>query len=250
VLTGLIAMLGAGCGDGSGDEGSGTSAKALAKVRAADYARHVGLHASDVPYFEAEPSDDDDEDPRAEKRRQRELERCLGFESDEDEDLAEVSSPVYGTQGAGFLQVESTVTVARELERADEAMTLLRSRLAERCLRELVLDQLAEEETAAAEAREVDLERIPFPAPELGDGFAYRLSASVAVSADTSAPVAYHPAAAPQTQEVDVYVDLLGFLHGRTSITLSATGAPSPVSKNLERNLLRAMHERAEERRP
>ena len=244
-------MLGGGCGGGSGDEGSGASAEALAKVRAADYARHVGLHASDVPYFEAQPDDDEEEDPKAEKRRQRELERCLGFDSDEDEDLAEVGSPVYGTQGAGgFLQVESTVTVARDAERADEAMALLRSRLAERCLRELVLDQLAEEETAP-EARDVELERIPFPAPEIGDGFAYRLSASVAVSADTSAPVAYHPAAeSPQTQEVDVYVDLLGFLLGPTSITLSATGAPSPVSKNLEGNLLRAMHERAEERRP
>ena len=47
-----------------------------------------------------------------------------------------------------------------------------------------------------------------------------------------------------------VYVDILGFAVGPVEVTLTATGIPAPVSKNLERNLLGVLHERASEPRP
>ena len=59
------------------------SAEALAKVRASDYARAVNLHASDVPYFEPIPDEDEEDREEAEKRN-RELMTCVGVEEDPD----------------------------------------------------------------------------------------------------------------------------------------------------------------------
>ena len=87
--------------------------------------------------------------------------------------------------------------------------------------------------------------------PRSGIGFAYRFTASVAVHAPTSQLSAYRPAADPKSAgTLKVYVDILGFAVGPVEVTLTATGIPAPVSKNLERNLLGVLHERASQRRP
>jgi hypothetical protein len=57
----LAGVAGLACGGGDDDGSTGPSAEALEKVRASDYARAVNLHASDVPYFEPIP-DEDEED--------------------------------------------------------------------------------------------------------------------------------------------------------------------------------------------
>jgi hypothetical protein len=240
----------AGLACGGDDEGSGPSAEALAKVRASDYARAVNLHASDVPYFEPIP-DEEEEDPEEERRHDRELMRCVGAEEDP-EPLAEVKSPEFGTDSPGeLLRVASTVEVGADAERAARELKLIRSRRAEHCLQRVYASAIEEEESSTAEVSDASVSRVRFPAPDIEDGFAYRFSASVTVHRSTSELTAYRPAAEPDASlTVKVYLDIIGFVVGPASVSLTATGVPTPVSRTLEHNLLRVLHERATERTP
>lgn len=246
----LSAAVGIGCGAGGSTDGtSGASAEALARVSAADFARGVNLRASDVPYFEPQP--DEEEDPREKRRQDRELLKCIGV-GETDEPLAKVESPTYGTESSGeLLNVASSVEVVRGAEQAARQLRLVRSRRAERCLRSVYASALQEEESSTAEVRGASVARVRFPAPGIEDAFAYRFTASVTVHAPTSQLSAYRPTAAPEApQTLKAYVDILGFAVGPVEVTLTATGIPAPVSKNLERNLLGVLHERASEGRP
>jgi hypothetical protein len=256
-LAALVAIcfapaLGLGCGGESADSGSGASAEALAKVRASDYARAVNLRASDVPYFEPVP-DDEEEDEEESRKRDRELERCVGAREVEDP-LTEVKSATFGTQSPGeLLQVSSEVEVVADAEEAARQLRLLRSRRAERCLQRIYVSALEEEDSSTAEVSNASLSHLPFPSAEISGGFAFRFSASVTVYGSSSQLTAYRPDAQGVVEQaakstVKVYVDILGFVVGPAEVTLSATGAPAPVSRNLESSLLRVLHERATER--
>jgi hypothetical protein len=247
----LSAAVGLGCGAGDSTDGtSGASAEALARVRAADFARGVNLRASDVPYFEPQP-DEGEEDPRQRHRQEQELLKCIGVK-ESDDSLADVESPTYGTETPGeLLNVASSVEVVLGAVEAARQLELFRSRHSERCLRSVYVSAVEEEESSTTEVRNASVTRVRFPAPEIEDGFAYRFTASVIVHAPTSQLSAYRPAAEPKAaQTLKVYVDILGFAVGPVEVTLTATGIPAPVSKNLERNLLGALHARASEHRP
>jgi hypothetical protein len=246
----LSAAVGLGCGAGDSTDGtSGASAEALARVSAADFARGVNLRASDVPYFEPQP--DEEEDPQQKHQQEQELLRCVGVKESEDS-LASVESPTYGTQSPGeVLKVASSVEVVSGAEEAARQLKLFRSRRSERCLRKVYVSAVEEEESSTTEVRGASVTRVRFPAPEIGGGFAYRFTASVSVHAPTSQLSAYRPAAEPgAARTLKVYVDFLGFAVGPVEVTLNATGVPAPVSENLERNLLGVLHERASKRRP
>jgi len=249
----LAGVSGLACGGDGGDGGDGStgpSAEALAKVRASDYARAVNLRASDVPYFEPIP-DDEEEDPKEVRKHDRELMECVGVE-DGPEPLAEVKSPEFGTDSPGeLLRVASSVEVGADADRAMGELRLIRSRRAEHCLRRVYASAIEEEESSTAEVRDVSVSRARFPAADIEDGFAYRFSASVTVHPSTSELTAYRPAAEPNASvTVRIYVDTIGFVVGPASVSLTATGVPTPVSRTLEHNLLRVLHERATERTP
>jgi hypothetical protein len=247
----LAGVAGLACGgDDEGDGSTGPSAEALAKVRASDYARAVNLRAADVPYFEPIP-DDDEEDPKEARRHDRELMKCVGVEEDP-EPLAEVKSPEFGTDSPGeLLRVASTVEVGADVARAMRELRLIRSRRAEHCLQRVYASAIEEEDSSTAEVRDVSVARVRFPAADIEDGFAYRFSASVTVHPSTSELTVYRPAAEPNASvTVRIYVDIIGFVAGPASVSLTATGAPTPVSRTLEHNLLRVLHERATERAP
>jgi hypothetical protein len=247
----LSAAVGIGCGAGDSTDGtSPASAAAGAKASAADLARSVNLRASDVPYFEPQP--DEEEDPREGRRQDRELQRCIGVDESEEESLASVESPTYGTESPGeFLDVASSVEVVRGSGEADRQLRLIRSRRAERCMRSVYARALRQDESRTAEVRGASVTRVRFPATGVGDSFGYRFIASVTVHAPTSQLSAYRPAEEPGApQTVKAYVDLLGFAEGRVEVTLTATGIPAPVSKNLESSLLGVLHERASRARP
>jgi hypothetical protein len=249
VAISLAAIAGLGCGSDGGDGGDGPSTEALAKVRASDYARAVNLRASDVPYFE--PIPDEEEDPKEKRKHDRELMECVGVEEDPDP-LAEVESPEFGTEAPGeVLQVGSTVEVGADAEQAARELRVIRGPRAARCLQRVYVSVIEEEDSSTAEVRNVSVSRLRFPAPDIEDGFAYRFAASVDVHPSTSELSAYRPAAEPAAPlTVKVYVDILGFVVGPASVSLTASGAPAPVSRTLEHNLLRVLHERATERRP
>jgi hypothetical protein len=245
----VAGIAGLACG-GSDQSSSGPSSEALAKVRASDYARAVNLHASDVPYFGPIP-DDEEEDPKEARKHDRELMRCVGVEEDQ-EPLAEVKSPEFGTDSPGeLLRVASTVEVGADAERAAQELKLIRSRRAEHCLQRVYASAIEEEESSTAGVSDVSVSRFRFPAADIEDGFAYRFAASVTVHRSTSELSAYRPAAEPDASvTVRIYVDIIGFVAGPASVSLTATGVPTPVSRTLERNLLRLLHQRATERAP
>jgi hypothetical protein len=246
----LAAAVGLGCGAGDSTDGtSEASAEALARVRAADFARGVNLRASDVPYFEVQP--DEEEDPREKRRQDRELQKCIGV-GDSEESLAAVDSPTYGTESPGeFLDVASSVEIVGGAGEAARQLQLVRSRRAESCMQRVYASALRQDESSTAEVRGASVARARFPAPGIQDSFAYRFTASVTVHAPTSQLSAYRPAAEPDaSQTLKAYVDILGFAVGPVEVTLTATGIPAPVSRNLERNLIGVLHQRASERRP
>lgn len=176
-------MAGLACGSAD-DDSTGPSAEAVAKVRAADYARAVNLRASDVPYFESIPDEDEEDSEEAEKRN-REWMMCAGVKQ-APEPLAEVKSPEFGTEAPGaLLQVGSAVEVGADAEQAMRELRLIRSRRAERCLQRVYVAAIEEEESSTAEVRDASVSRGRFPAPDIEDGFAY---ASSPRSASTAAP--------------------------------------------------------------
>jgi hypothetical protein len=252
----LCAVLAAGCGgtDRTGEattaESGGPSPPASARARATAYAKAVNLRASDVPYFEA-LEDEAEDDPGREARNDRELRECVG-EGGFQKPLAEVSSAEYGTQVPGeALQVSSSVEVAADPAEALRGLRLIRTRRAERCLRRVFVAAAEEEESSTAEVRRVSVSRLDSPAPEIDDGFAFRFTAAVLVHPSSSELTAYRPAAeSGPSAAVKVYADILGFVVGPASITITATGVSAPVARNLERNLLVVLHERALQARP
>lgn len=252
VLACAFGALVAGCGGDSGAETSKASPEALAKVSASDYARSVNLRQSDVPYFEVVSDDGDDVDPEAEERRQREAQKCMGMEAAV-EPLAEVNSPSFEMDAPGtVLSLESTVSVERDSVDVAGEFRHFQSRLALRCMRELFLGVLEEEETIEIDAAGATVRRLPYPGPETDDTYAFRFKSTFTVSEDRAETVAYQPGgrAAADPLSLDVYVDLLGFASGQAVVSLAAIGMPSPVSRNFERNLLRVLRERATAREP
>ncbi len=246
----LAGVSGLACGGDGGDGSTGPSAEAFAKVRASDYARAVNLHASDVPYFEPIP-DEDGEGSKESEKQARKLMRCIGAEEPADP-LAEVTSGEYGTQSPGeLLHVSSTVAVAAQAEDAARALSVIRSRRAKRCLRTVYVSAIEEQESRTSEVSDVSVSRLRFPAAGIRTGYAYRFTASVTVHSSVSELTAYSPAAEPDVpRTLKLYFDDLGFVVGPASIDLAAVGSPTPVSRTLERNLLRVLHERATERKP
>ena len=192
----LAAAVGLGCGAGDSTDGtSGASAEALARVRAAEFARGVNLRASDVPYFEVQP--DEEEDPREKRRQDRELQKCIGV-GDAEESLATVDSPTYGTESPGeFLDVASSVDIVGGAGEAARQLRFVRSRRAESCMQSVYAGALRQDESSTAEVRGASVARVRFPAPGIQDSFAYRFTASVTVHAPTSQLSAYRPAAEP-----------------------------------------------------
>src|SRR5215213_9067965 len=229
----LIVAAGLACGNGG--DGSAASAEAIAKVKASDYARAVNLRSSDLPYFG--PVEEKEEDPREARRRDRELQRCLGVDEQFDETLAEVESPTYGANSsAAILRVQSLVQVAAEAAENARQLKLIRSRRAEACIQRLYVSMLEEEESGSAEVSRASVSRLSFPSPDLAEGFGYRFTARLTVHGDTTELTASRPSGGvAASRTLKVYVDVLGFVVGRAGVTLVASGAPAPVSKNLER---------------
>jgi hypothetical protein len=256
----LLAICGAGalwagCGGGEIaplDKFDG-SEPPTAKERAASYAGAVNLRASDFPYFKAMP-DEAHRDRGDQSRLGREIARCIGGEVEMggEELVAKADSATFGTAGTGgLLTVQSEVEVVRDADVTARRAQLYRNRRVRACLDRVVPRALEEAGDAQAEIGRVSTAWRPSPLPGLAWSFGYRIRASVTTGGSTQL-AAYHRGPAPVSAEgsVPLYIDLFAFHVGRAEISLVATGAPAPVSKVLERNLLRMLSDRAESHSP
>jgi hypothetical protein len=152
----------------------------------------------------------------------------------------------------GFLGVQSSVEVLPDASLAARRAETYLSPRAKACFDRLMGPALEEALDGQAAIDNVSISQLPPPLPAVDHCFGFRISASITAGGDARTLAAYHPGAQPvgDPLTVPLHVDVLGFVSGSAEVDLTATGAPRPVSKNLERNLLRLLHRRAVAHRP
>ena len=217
--------------------------------QAVSFAEAVNLRADDLPYFEEDKEKDEEaeEDRKRDERLKRDFGRCLGG-IDVSSSMLYHRSPAFENPAAGeALLVESAVEVAASAALAERRADAYRSRRGKRCIAGLLIPIFREEGSTEFEIGKVTVSRLDLETPEIdGVFFAYRISTTVNVTGAESQLTAYVPgteAATPQT--VPFFIDLIGFTVGPAEVNLTAMGAPAPVSRNFEANLLTVLHERA-----
>ena len=211
-------------------------------AQAVAFTRAVGLRASDFPYYEAEPPEPQ---TAADRRRQRALERCVGVA--QRSELAERNSPSFETSvGASFTSFNSDVSVYPSSAFVAEEMGAIRRR-GLGCFARLLPGALREAGSAEVDVLSSHTSALRTPAPSLPGSFGFRIRARIAIVPEAEQLTAFHPAADPRKTEIDVYDDVIGWAFGPAEIELTATGAPHPVSRKLERRVLLLLAKRARE---
>lgn len=213
---------------------------APSRAQAVAFARTVGLRASDFPYYEAKPPE-----PKTatDRRRERALERCIGVE--DRSELAKRDSPSFETSvGASFTEFGSDVSVYSSSAFVTREMDAIHRRGLE-CIARVLPAALEEAGSAEVDVVSTHTTLLRPPVPALGGSFGFRIRARVAIVPGAQQLTAYRPAADPQKTELDVYVDLIGFPFGPAEVGMTATAAPRPISRKLERRVLLLLAKRA-----
>jgi len=207
-------------------------------------ARSINLRLADVPYFEQMPDDDEGRDVE-DRRLERRFRRCVHLAGPEVETVVERSSSIFGASGGGgFLTVQSQVEVMPTAYVAREQARLLRRPRALACL-DRIYSPAFERDSSRADVGSVGISRLPVPEPGPADAVGLRISARISVSPEPSRLVSLSSTTASTVRTVPVDIDILTFVVGHADVSLIATGAPDPVSRHLEGNLLRLLHDRA-----
>jgi hypothetical protein len=223
-----------------------------AKERATLYAHAVNLRPADLPYFEAKPAEHETKKDPLQLEFEREFRRCAGIKGgshsgDDRSRVAKVDSPVYETHSSGaLLSIQSGVEVLDDAAVASRRARFIRSSHARACFERSLAPALEAGGGAEVEFGPVSVSRLPARLPG-GEDFGYRISTSVSAVGENRQLVVYRPTAEGGRPDFSIpfYMDLLAFVSGPAEVDLIASGAPAPVSKNLERNLLTLLHERA-----
>jgi hypothetical protein len=243
----LAAVSGAlaGCG------GSGTSRGAanvganqpITKAQATAYARAVNLRAGDLPLgsvFKAEGE--------SREHRHSRLEACERGASD--------SSPMHpiihrksATLGWNlpdeFERISSSVEVLPSAALMARHNAVNRSRRMLNCAKRYFPQLLGEKNAGSTEIGPVTVSRLPDPLPGIAGAYEYRIGTTVIVGRSAPVePVDYMP---EQIRRVPLHIDGFGFTAGRAEINLIALGAPRPVSRNVEDQLLVLLYSRTKE---
>ena len=256
-----VLVLGCGEGDGSPqgvsddpvETAAGEKAEPLSEESARDYARAVNLRASDLPYAEAEPPEDEDEREEDEERTRdtiRAYDDCVGGGLALSRRLARVRSPAFvSTVAGGFHLFQSEVEVMPTAELAARHSAIYRSRRGRDCV-ERVFPRLFEEEAAETpELGAIEMTPLPVPLPGLEGAFGYRIETGVTIGGPSPQMTAHSTARPAATTEIPLFVDLFVFISGQAEISLTVSGAPRAIPERLVRNLLRVLRERSEANR-
>jgi hypothetical protein len=212
-----------------GSDGTGAPAKALA------FARAVNLRAADVPGLRAGSSHA--HESAAEKRRERELLRCVGSHPSSPGGpaaLVEASSRNYERQqGLLSVGVSSEVTVARTPASAAGVLEALHSARLRGCLSRYFSLLLHGHSFSGAKVGAVSIKQGAPPAHGMTGSFGLRISA----------PIILHAIPIP------FYIDILGFVDGRAQVSLFTYGLPRPFPAAAEEHLFSLLLTRARNHR-
>ncbi len=262
IAAAVAAVLALGCGDGDGspqgvsgdsvETASAGAAEPLSTEESARaYARAVNLRASDLPYAEAQPPEDEEdrkEEAESARRTMRAFERCLGGGVPRfDRPLAAVESPAFeSTIAGGFHGFESTVEVMSSTEVATRQNEIYRSLRGQACV-EHVFPRLFEEELAETpEIGAIAMRPLPVPLTGLDGSLGYRVTTEITIGGPSPALTSYAPGRPVEGEAIPLFIDFFIFLSGQAEITLTLSAAPRPIPARISRNLLRVLHERAE----
>ena len=250
----IVTGLGTGCGHG-GPSGIGAGpddssarppSQANTKSRAEALAKTVILRASDFPYLENQSPP---EKPSAgDRKSEREFEHCIGGTALGSQ-LAEAASPSFnGTVGAELQEFSSGASAFASAAGAARVGAVLRSHRVFSCLSRLLEPALeAQEAGTEIELMSVKTSRLPTPAPSVPGSFGFRIRATVAYTRESRQLTAFSaPAQAPTVPTITVFIDIVTFVSGSLEVDLTATGAPQPVSRALEKQLVLLLQGRAE----
>jgi hypothetical protein len=207
-------------------EGGGGSGQ-LSSARAAAFARAVNLQAADVPGFRASPKEE--RSSPTEKRRELEVQRCMGGVS-EQETLGELGSPNFKRSATLAEQtVSSGVTVERSSAIAKRELDALRSARGSSCFAHFLEQTFKGQGQSGTGIGPISIRRGIPPAQGTAGGFGWRVSASVVV----------------HSVRIPFYMDILGFVYGPAEVTLFSTGLPAPFPAAAEQHLYMLLLSRA-----
>lgn len=220
--TGVTATHGAHAHRGS----SPTHTQALA------FAHAVNLTTTDVPGFT--PSHKPEHESAAERRLQQQLRSCGGAGASSLEHspgaLAEVGSPDFELhRGVLALTVSSEVTVAHTPAQAAATLAAIRSPRIRACFSRYLSALLKAQPHTGATVVGVSIASGTPPAPGTTGGFAWRVTATLAV----------------RGIHVSFYFDILGFVDGPAQVTLDSTGTVRPFPAKAQEELYSQLLARA-----
>jgi hypothetical protein len=208
----------------------GAAAKPLTKRQAVALAGAVNLTAADVPGFKvASPREHEHETP-AEKRLERELLRCVGASSPNDQ-LAEVSSEEFGREDKGAEQkLQSSVSVERTAALAAKELATIRSARSRDCLSHYVDLLFKGEKYHGASLSPVSISSGSPSARGTTGSFAWRIKSAITL----------------RGVRIPFSMDFVGFVYGSAEVTLFTFGLPEPLPAAMEERLFALLVERAE----
>ena len=220
-----------GAGAPAGAEHLRTKGQALAVARA------VNLRARDLPpVFRVAPPEHE-HNTAAEKRLEREMLRCAGARSAQEEragELAEAGSPEFKLEHDGLADsVSSSVSVARTAATTARELAAIRSAHARGCISRY-LDRLFKGRTfSGAHASPFTIAAGTPPAPGATGSFGWQISTTISTTVNA------HRIAIP------IYLDILGFVYGQTQVTLMSSGVVEPFPAATQERLFSLLLARA-----
>jgi hypothetical protein len=222
------AITGATATHGAAPHGhSSTRARALA------FAHAVNLTAADVPGFTI--SHKHEHESAAERRLQQQLRNCGGAAGasaprHSQGTLAEVSSPDFELKrGILALSVSSEVTVEHTSAQAAATLAAIRSPRVRACFSRYLSALLKSQPHPGATVLGVSIASGTPPAPGTTGGFAWRVTATLAV----------------RTIHISFYLDILGFVDGPAQVTLTSSGTVRPFPARAQEQLYSELLTRA-----
>jgi hypothetical protein len=198
---------------------------ALTKAQATALAHAINLTPADLPGYTRSP-----EKEATSKASAVEEARCANA-PDPRLALTEVNSENFKRTGpAGNEELSSTVIVMPTTALAARSLAAIRSARGEMCLEHSLNKKLAESKHKGITYSPIAIVEIPAQVVGVPGGFGFHISTDVSGSSGGFAVL---------------YIDVLGFVDGRTEVTLTATSTSHTVAPTTEQHLLSLLHKRA-----
>jgi hypothetical protein len=224
LVVAMTVMLLVGCGGSTHASSTSASVSANAPIttaRAAAYAKAVNLEPTDLPGMSVQSSEDDaPPGPLG-----GEAARCAGAVNP-NLMVARIRSANFS--GAAHELIRSEVIVWPSAALATRDRVVGRSRRALLCAQRLISREFAQRIGVKSHVGQARVSRLA-PLPGIPGSFGIRIETPL-LGAHTGSN----------------YVDAVAFVHGRSSVTLYATGILRPVPAATERRLLSLLYSRAE----